>query len=103
HDTVYLSHDQPGRALLLDSWFAADRAGCDFVEQVLVRVARIVGAVFGAGAAERYYVARADPGDRRASIDMRAAVPGAGFDCRRVRRDDAEFSGDVAVEDRGRF
>ena len=46
---------------------------------------------------------RADAGDRRASTDVRAVVPGAGVDRRRLRGDDAEFSRDVAVENRGRL
>ena len=54
YDAVHLPDDQPGRALLLDSGPVADRARYDPVEQVLVRVARFVGAVRAARAAERH-------------------------------------------------
>ena len=58
HHAVHLSDDQPGRALLLDSGSAADRARHDSVEQILVCVARFLDSVRGAGAAERPDAAR---------------------------------------------
>ena len=48
HDAFHLSDDQPGRPLLLDRRPAADRSRHDLVEQILVRVARLVDSLLAA-------------------------------------------------------
>src|SRR4051794_32878614 len=78
HHAVHLPDDQPGRSLLLDSGPAADRARYDSLEQVLVRLDRILGAMLVARAIERHHVERAGAGRRRAPTHVRAVVPGPG-------------------------